>query len=533
MQFHTFFRRFLILSLFIGLAICADRGLMQADSTAYTAEDGSIHFSYPNAWILDDKISSMGVILTNNQATLDAAQSSDGTIPAGGLLVMVSSSAEGFIDLSDTVYAHMSALDLVGALADDLVKTNGDNQASHEEPILLTVSSGYEAASVAAINREINADALIYVLNTGTTKGVVVAYSHLGEMPTFEPKLAALVDTIQFKVQPPPKPTTVSVEATLTYGSTVEGEVTDIDTGIWTFSGTAGDAVTLKVTSDTDTELTLLDPTGAMLTYDDDSGGNYNPLLSAVPLPTSGVYTVEVSSSLGDSGTFTLTLDKAKIVPPTPIKYGATVTGVLKEPQGDRWSFMGHKGDIVSVKLDAEFDNQLELRDSANEVLTQDDDSGGNGNAAIAGFALPKDGIYTLVARAYDVASISNGAYTLTLNTIDVPTPGKIAYGDFVSTVMYSTDGDHWTFDGKAGDTVGIAAIGAFSTMIDLYGPDQSVLASNDHALGQFDALIDSFTLPADGEYTIVVQSYSGGMGQYALMLGQSAELNTGARGRK
>ena len=312
--------------------------------------------------------------------------------------------------------------------------------------------------------------------------------------------------------------------AKIAYGQTVQGEVTEDQDSVWSFEGEAGEAVTLTITSDADTALTLRDPSGWELAADDDSGDGSNPILVAVELPTSGVYAIAVRSVGGDAGPFTLLMEKAVVQPPRPIDYGQTVTGAMTEMQPDRYTFTGKQGDIVRITLTADYDNRLELYDSNKAVLIQDDDSGGSGNAFVAGFPLPEDGNYTIYVMAYDISAATDAPYTLTFDKITVPTPGKIAIGTAVTTVMLTADSDRWTFEGKAGNQVSIAAIGTMLPMLEVYGPDQTLIASKDHELGENAALIDSLTLPGDGEYAIVVGRYGTNPGQYTLMLGKVAE---------
>lgn len=93
------------------------------------------------------------------------------------------------------------------------------------------------------------------------------------------------------------------VQGTLEVGQTVE----------WRFSGTAGDVITLEAVAEVqglDLFAELVGPAGTVITGDDDSGGNANPLIADFPLPQSGDYVVRLSSVAG-SGTYTLTLTLA------------------------------------------------------------------------------------------------------------------------------------------------------------------------------------------------------------------------------
>jgi serine/threonine-protein kinase len=104
------------------------------------------------------------------------------------------------------------------------------------------------------------------------------------------------------------------VDVTLSYGQTVEGQLTVEQPVAWTFYGQTGDVITLAVQGgdnpNLDPFLTLNDSTGTPLMLDDDGGPGVNPLIEAYTLPEDGVYTVEVSS-VAQEGSFSLTLTKS------------------------------------------------------------------------------------------------------------------------------------------------------------------------------------------------------------------------------
>jgi hypothetical protein len=76
----------------------------------------------------------------------------------------------------------------------------------------------------------------------------------------------------------------------------------------YTFSGTAGQTVTIAVTGvgDTDPRVYLIDPSGNKIAEDDDGGGGYNASLTFT-LPSTGTYTIRVD--VFTAGAFTLTLN--------------------------------------------------------------------------------------------------------------------------------------------------------------------------------------------------------------------------------
>ncbi len=78
---------------------------------------------------------------------------------------------------------------------------------------------------------------------------------------------------------------------------------------LYTFSANANDAISVSMNSGAfDAYLYLIGPSGSLLAFDDDSGGNRNSLIR-LTAPTSGSYTVEATSyAAGSTGAFGLSL---------------------------------------------------------------------------------------------------------------------------------------------------------------------------------------------------------------------------------
>jgi hypothetical protein len=107
---------------------------------------------------------------------------------------------------------------------------------------------------------------------------------------------------------------------------------------------------------------------------------------------------------------------------------------------------------------------------------------------------------------------------------------GAIAFGESVSGEISNTMdswADSWTFEGSAGQSVTIrcnAAEGSETDpMISLYGADETLLISDDDGGEGTNALIENYTLPADGTYTIRVEVFT--PGEYVLTLEEGAEV--------
>ncbi len=357
---------------------------------------------------------------------------------------------------------------------------------------------------------------------------------------------------------PTPTPTAggeviTGVIGAINFGDSVNGTLPeDTRAAQFTFEGSAGDVVTISLSSsDFDSYLSLKNADGQEVAYDDDSAGNLNALIENFALPTDGTYTIE-ATSFGSfvSGSFTLTLEAGEGTQPTaeptvtisnsgPIDLGDTVNGALTDENiSASYTFEGNAGQIVRLTLEADdFDPYLSLTDANGIEIASDDDSAGSLNARIADFALPDSGSYTIIVDS--ASGYGRGEFTLSTTTAAVeptiePTstpvvsePGAISIGESVSSTL--TDGPNvHTFEGNAGQVVTIELDSVdFDAYLQLNDEDDSELASDDDGAGNLNALIENFSLPVDGTYTIVVSSFDNtASGDYTLSLSEDGSEN-------
>jgi hypothetical protein len=182
------------------------------------------------------------------------------------------------------------------------------------------------------------------------------------------------------------------------YGQVIDGELTaSMPAATFVFTGSAGDSITIRQESNAfDSYLTLNDPDGFELAYNDDGAGNLNSLIGPLTLPVTGEYTITATSlSRSDVGAFTLTLSRVQI---QPAAIGETVTGSIDSAGAQAFvSFEGAIGDVISVSVDSEIDTNLTLNDPNNYFLISDEDGGSGVNPEISGYVLGQTGTYTLV----------------------------------------------------------------------------------------------------------------------------------------
>ena len=357
--------------------------------------------------------------------------------------------------------------------------------------------------------------------------------------------------------------------AAISIGQTINGALASTDcrfpTGgdrfadAYTFSGTAGQQVTIAMSSGAfDTFLHLIGPNGSVLTTDDDGGGGTNSRIPAstgfFTLPSTGTYTIQATSfSANTSGIYSLSLtaQTGGCGTLTPISFGQTVNGSLSTNDCrlednsffDVYTFNGTTGQQISISMSsAAFDTFLFLRRPDGTILASDDDGGGGTNSRIpAGsgfFTLPTTGVYTILANSFS-ASVT-GPYVLTLSAQGAGgacASAAIAFGQTINGTLSNTDCtlsdssffDSYTFNGTAGQSISISMTSpTFDTYLLLFRPDGTLLTEDDDGGIDLNSRIPpesgTLTLPVTGTYKILANSFAANVtGSYSLTLAGTA----------
>lgn len=323
----------------------------------------------------------------------------------------------------------------------------------------------------------------------------------------------------------------------IAYGDSVSGALSESDlTGgnyadFYTFSGNAGDAVVLDhTTGDFDSYLYLYDPEGVLAAYNDDYNSTSRSLINYI-LPSSGIYTIEVTSfEQGETGNYLLKLELGGGRTMEEISWGDSLDRDLSLADGlsrlqsgalaDDYNFTGDVGDIAVIELSSgEYDTYLYLYDTNGELVAYNDDYGDGSNSLIA-YVLLEAGSYTVEVSSY--AENETGQYRITLtngtdlfpgrsSTEIVPgsdLDGSLGQGDGSSRERIGHFADDYTFTAAAGDQILLDLTSTeFDTYLYLYGPDGELSAENDD-YGSVSHSAIELTLPVSGTYTAEVTSY-------------------------
>lgn len=212
---------------------------------------------------------------------------------------------------------------------------------------------------------------------------------------------------------------------------------------IYTFQGNAGQQVVLEMTStEVDSYLILLSPSGASLAQDNDSAGDNNSRLS-VTLPTTGTYIILANTNTaGETGRYSLlaatsgttgTSSTSGTPSTRPAATGTTPStrpssGPLLQARGSlgpgssvleadgsfyqEHTFEGTAGQRVTISLESrDFDPYLILIGPDGQVIEENDDASPTNLNARLTVTLPQTGTYRVYANTYD--SSGRGNYTL------------------------------------------------------------------------------------------------------------------------
>jgi hypothetical protein len=308
----------------------------------------------------------------------------------------------------------------------------------------------------------------------------------------------------------------------------------------WTFEGSAGDQITIRMTAsdieELDPTLTLLGPDGTEVAWSDDYE-ELNPFIE-VTLYQDGDYTIQAGAYSG-AGEYEIELELVRQVdlPGTgggPITYAEIVEALLTPDENrQEWTFEGVEGQLVSIAMNdrsGTIDAFLELYDPDGNLLAEADYGGGANDARIALFELPVDGTYTIVATSYD--GDDAGVYELGLFLPENPGGGRLAIGQTVEETLADDDVEHlWTFNATGGQILEIAMEPLEPTLVpllQLYSPEGALIREGIGTSDRGNQARLVIIAPTTGTYRLIASSEShADTGAYKLTV-QPFTLGTG-----
>jgi hypothetical protein len=314
----------------------------------------------------------------------------------------------------------------------------------------------------------------------------------------------------------------------------------------WGFEGQQGSVVRVAAeatSGDLDTVLRVYDPQGHLLASSDDVQGQ--DAVAHVVLPEDGVYEVEVSRYGGPAGSTTgnygLSVESIYRFEPIQMQYllgyGDRVNGTISsQERSDFWAFSSQEGDVIQAHLQFPLDDVpllLYLRDPAGNLLAEGVRE--FGDASIATFTVPTNGLYTFEVRRPGDASSVYSIYALELDLVkaadSTSSQGGVLPIDraVVGEFAQAPSSHIWLVQGNAGQQISLSLTGlegVLSGQFVLFGPGGTVQFTTPvHPDLVGTAFPGKITLPVDGIYTVVFASDHSMPGTRYRLLAQDVSL--------
>jgi len=288
------------------------------------------------------------------------------------------------------------------------------------------------------------------------------------------------------------------------YTQTVEGAISSITPiSVYRFTGTAGDIVSLDLTTDSFSVYARL--TGGTTNV---QGYGGTEILGPYVLPETGDYVITITSY--DTTTdqpYNLTLNR---IDPVAISYGYRARSSFAEEGQDvlYYSIEGAIGDTITVIVQSQgtVDTRLSLIGPDGFEVASDDD-GGQGFDPELRYQVTEDGTYQLVIRSYIPGD--DGTFNLIVENASVP---DLVTGE--TQIVRLSDKQYLgtlVFEGTAGETIQLGA----RLLTTVNSEPRITVTQNgvtlaDQSIGRVSNLMFEFVVPEDGRIEVAVQDYNG-----------------------
>lgn len=324
----------------------------------------------------------------------------------------------------------------------------------------------------------------------------------------------------------------------LTLDTPVSGQLDGFNPeALFTVELAVGDTVSISATSDElDTYLEILDPRGAVVISDDDSGGSLNAQIDNFTAAESGVYTVLVTTfgyrnfNNASPGTFTVLVSGTAVseVPGVLVPEGATqpltvgepITGTLDQANPEaRYTINLEAGSILSVDVESnDMDTYIEVITPTGEVGAFDDDSGSDFNPLIEGYTATDGGTHTVIVTTYGWRTFGSSSFGNFVLTAEVTGGGFNTDATGTTLTVGETVGGMITVEQPTADFAIQLEVGqmitidlessAFDTYLQLSDPSGQIILEDDDSGAGTDSRLTGVRITENGTYTITVTTY-------------------------
>ncbi len=317
-------------------------------------------------------------------------------------------------------------------------------------------------------------------------------------------------------------------------GREIESELLENGEHVWVFSGTAGQEVSIVLTSFSDQLDIILEVRGPdgqeELILDEGFAGDAE-VATGLTLPVTGDYKIIIRGFAGRGGPYTLALDEGSestlnFYDAGDLAYGQTGREFLQQDEAHAWFFEGSIGDQVTIEVSPSDDNldlDIWLLDpQLNDIATRDEFLAGEPEKIEE--HLQSDGQHLVLVREFFGEP---GEYEIRLNVGGegvLEIAGSIAYSDTVSGTLPSDQNVGWSFQALAGEIVNIALTPTDpdrDLVIVLLDPQGETATSVDAALSGLPERLSSYRITEDGEWMILIQEFFNEGSGYELTLTQ------------
>ncbi len=206
------------------------------------------------------------------------------------------------------------------------------------------------------------------------------------------------------------------------------------------------------------------------------------------------------------------------------------VHGRLQRNRTDVWTFRTESGRYATINLKPDGDNidlVLKVISPSGSTVTQID-NGFTSDAEVAtDLFLAETGLYVIEISEFFNAP---GRYSLSLVLTDNPlfsSGGRIYFGQGIQSDLPANQQQVWRFNGSAGQIISIVMTPISENLdgiLEFYDPEGRQLLSLDEGFSGDPEVVNGFELPVTGEYAIVIRSFAGNSGAYALSLDEGGE---------
>lgn len=242
-----------------------------------------------------------------------------------------------------------------------------------------------------------------------------------------------------------------SAQNSIAVGETIEGEADDASID-YSLSLTAGTSVVIDlVTDDFSSALELRDGDGAVITYDDDSGDDFDDSRLLYVAEEDVKLVVSVQAAFGDpDGDYSLSVTETAI----PVLNRDEPLDIEAAGLPPLFFFLleGEAGEVVNLYTitNSEDDNlSITVRDSQGEQIASNSDDGIGNNPYLRRLILPATDTYRIFLDSFSDDPMA-GNFSITAETTEnlpvTETPHTVALGD-------TFDEEVFTFDATSGAT--------------------------------------------------------------------------------